>query len=85
MATRRDAENSEVIDYTITVRLSAEEKEWLRRKAHWEGATLAGLLRSHVRALIAEEGYLRPPDDEPQDFGEEKEMIEFVESVAREQ
>lgn len=73
------------MDYPITVRLSAEEKEWLRRKAHWDGVTMASLLRTHVRALIAEEGYLRPPDDEPQDFGEEKEMIEFIESVAKDQ
>ena len=81
---RGDAESQSIMDSSITVRLSSEEKEWLRRKAHWEGASMAGLLRAHVRALIAEEGYLRPPDDEPQDFGDEKEMIEFVESVARE-
>jgi hypothetical protein len=39
---------------------------------------MAALLRDHVRSLIAEEGYLRPPDHEPQDFGYEKEMMQFV-------
>lgn len=67
----------------VSVRLSGEEWEWLRRKAHWESTTMAGLLRSHLHFLIREEGYLRPPDDEPQDFGFEKEMIEFVNAVAR--
>lgn len=71
-------------DFAITVRLTQEEKEWLRRKAHWEGTTMAVLLRSHVRFLVSEDGYLRPPDDEPQDFGYEKEMMEFVSSVERE-
>jgi hypothetical protein len=65
----------------LTVRLSVEEHEWLRRKAHWEGIPAAALLREHVRAMIAEEGYLRPPDDEPQDFGYEKEMMQFVVSL----
>ena len=68
-------------DFPITVRLTQEEKEWLRRKAHWEGTTMAELLRDHIRYLAAEEGYLRPPDDEPQDFGYEKEMMEFVNSI----
>jgi hypothetical protein len=68
----------------ITVRLSEEEYAWLRRKAHWDGTTAAALLRSHLRSLIAEEGYLRPPDDEPQDFGYEKEMMQFVVRVQRE-
>ncbi len=45
---------------------------------------MAALLRDHVRTLIAEEGYLRPPDDEPQDFGYEKEMMQFVLSVQNE-
>ena len=66
----------------VTIRLSEEEREWLRRKAYWEGVPMAELLRQHIHALIREEGYLRPPDDEPQDFGYEKEMIEFVNSVA---
>ena len=71
-------------DFPITIRLSQEEKEWLRRKAYWEGTSMAELLRGHVRYLAAEEGYLRPPDDEPQDFGYEKEMMEFVNSIERE-
>ena len=71
-------------DFPITVRLTQEEKEWLRRKAHWEGTTMAELLRDHIRYLAAEEGYLRPPDDEPQDFGYEKEMMEFVNSIHEE-
>lgn len=69
---------------SVTVRLSPEEREWLRRKAHWDGDTMAGLLRGHLLYLVREEGYLRPPDDEPQDFGYEKEMIEFVNAVAHE-
>ena len=67
---------------SITVRLTGEEIEWLRRKAYWDGSSMAQLLRSHVHFLIKEEGYLRPPDDEPQDFGLEKEMIEFVNGLA---
>jgi hypothetical protein len=70
--------------HAITVKLSEEEYEWLRRKAHWENRTMASLLRSHIHFLIAEEGYLRPPDDEPQDFGYEKEMMQFVVSVQKE-
>jgi len=65
----------------VTVRLSEEEREWLRRKAHWEGVSSAELLRRLVRELAAAEGYLRPPDDEPQDFGYEKEMMQFVVGV----
>lgn len=67
--------------HLVSVRLSEEEYEWFRRKAHWESKPMARLLREHIRALIAEEGYLRPPDDEPQDFGYEKEMMQFVLSV----
>jgi hypothetical protein len=66
---------------SVSIRLSDEEREWLHRKAHWDGVTVAELLRGHVHALIREEGYLRPPDDEPQDFGYEKEMIEFVTAI----
>ena len=64
--------------HIASVRLTADEHEWLRRKAHWEGCSVARLLRDHLRDLIAEEGYLRPPDDEPQDFGYEKELMQFV-------
>lgn len=67
--------------HALSIRLSEEEYEWLRRKAYWDDASVAGLLRNRVQELIAEEGYLRPPDDEPQDFGFEKEMIQFVVSV----
>jgi hypothetical protein len=45
---------------------------------------MAELLRERIRFAIAEEGYLRPPDDEPQDFGYEKEMMQFVVSVQKE-
>ena len=69
---------------SVSLKLSTEEYEWLRRKAHWESTTMSDLLRSHLHYLIREEGYLRPPDDEPQDFGYEKEMIEFVNSIANE-
>ncbi len=67
---------------SVTVKLSNEEREWLRRKAYWEGSTMAEILRQRLHFLIREEGYLRPADDEPQDFGYEKEMIEFVNSVS---
>ena len=69
---------------SVCVKLSDEEREWLRRRAYWEGTTMAEILRQHILYLIKEEGYLRPPDDEPQDFGYEKEMIEFVNSVSEE-
>lgn len=69
---------------TVSVRLTTDEYEWFRRKAHWEGKPMASLLREHIHFLVAEEGYLRPPDDEPQDFGYEKEMMQFVLSVQRE-
>ena len=70
--------------HAVTVKLSDEEYEWLHRKAHWEGCSMASLLRNHIHSLIADEGYLRPPDDEPQDFGYEKEMMQFVVSVQNE-
>ena len=65
----------------VTVKLSEDEQEWLRRKAHWENCSMASLFRNHLHDLIREEGYLRPPDDEPQDFGYEKEQMQFVLSV----
>jgi hypothetical protein len=63
---------------SVTIKLDEEEYEWLRRKAHWESLPIASLLRKHIHYQISEEGYLRPPDDEPQDFGYEKEMMQFV-------
>ena len=45
---------------------------------------MRGCSASHIHNLIAEEGYLRPPDDEPQDFGYEKEMMQFVVRVQNE-
>ena len=68
----------------VSLKLSEEEYEWLRRKAHWEGRSMTALLRDHLHSLISEEGYLRPPDDDPQDFGYEKEMMQFVLSVQNE-
>lgn len=65
-------------NHTVSVKLSADEWEWLHRKAYWEGTTMAALLREHIHFLIREEGYLRPPDEEAQDFGYEKEMMQFV-------
>jgi hypothetical protein len=62
----------------ITITLTDEEHEWLRRKAHWDGRSIRDLMRDHIRSLIAETGYLRPPDDDFQDFGYEKEMMQFV-------
>lgn len=69
---------------SVSVRLSTDEYEWLRRKAHWEARPMAEILRRQLRMLIAEDGYLRPADDEPQDFGYEKEMMQFVLGVQRE-
>lgn len=63
---------------SVTVKLTSDEIEWLRRKAHWEGTSMSELLRRHIHALISEEGYLRPPDDDPQDFGYEKQLMQFV-------
>ena len=63
---------------SVTLKLSTEEYEWLRRRAHWEQKPMATLLREHLHQLVAEDGYLRPPDDDPQDFGYEKEMMQFV-------
>jgi hypothetical protein len=64
--------------HAISIKLSEDEYEWIRRKAHWDGITVAGLLRAKIHHLIQDEGYLRPPDDEPQDFGYEKELMQFV-------
>jgi hypothetical protein len=64
--------------HAVTVKLTGDEYEWLRRKAYWEGKTMAALLRDRLYFLVEEEGYLRPPEDEPQDFGYEKEMMQFV-------
>ena len=72
-------------NHSVTVRLTSDEREWLRRKAHWENTTSAELFRRHLHALVREDGYLRPPDDEPQDFGYEKEMMQFVESVSHDE
>ena len=68
----------------VKFRLSAEEHEWLRRKSHWDNCSISQLLREYVRVHMAEDGYLRPPDDEPQDFGYEKEMMQYVVSVQKE-
>ncbi len=67
--------------HAISVRLTADEYEWLRRRAHWEETAMSDVFRNHLHHLIRDEGYLRPPDDDPQDFGYEKEMIQFVLSV----
>ena len=64
--------------HAVTVRLTEEEFEWIRRKGHWDNSAISQILRQHIHNLVRDEGYLRPPDDEPQDFGFEKEMIQFV-------
>ncbi|MEP6756760.1 MAG: hypothetical protein ABJA67_14745 [Chthonomonadales bacterium] len=68
----------------MTIRLSAEEREWVRRRAYWDQISVADLFRAHLCGLIRQDGYLRPPDDEPQDFGYEKEIMQFVQSVQSE-
>ena len=68
----------------VSIKLSVEEHEWLRRKAHWDGVSMASLMRSQLHSIISDEGYLRPPDDEPQDFGFEKEMMQFVVGIQEE-
>ena len=45
--------------------------------------TMAGALRAALLQAVAEQGYIRPPDDEYQDFGYEKEMLEFTHQAAR--
>ena len=42
---------------------------------------MAKELRSSLHQMVVETGYLRPPDDEPQDFGEEKELMQWVVSI----
>jgi hypothetical protein len=83
-ATAHKLEYGMVRNSSVSIKLSNEEREWLRRKAYWEGTNMAEILRGHLHYLIREEGYLRPPDDEPQDFGYEKEMIEFVNGISGE-
>ena len=83
---RRKLGNEELdvaLTEAVKFRLTAEEHEWLRRKAYWEQTSISQLLRSYVLSRVAEDGYLRPPDDEPQDFGYEKEMMQFVVSVQK--
>ncbi len=62
----------------VCVTLSEEEHEWLHRHAYWQGSSMAGSLRRLLLRRIAEEGYLRPPDNEPQDFGYEKELLQHI-------
>lgn len=66
---------------SISVRLNPEEHEWLRRRAHWEGVSMAQVIRERLHHLVVEEGYLRPPDDEPQDFGDEKQLMQWVVTI----
>ncbi len=35
-------------------------------------------MRRRVHGMAAETGYLRPPDDEPQDFGDEKQLMQWI-------
>lgn len=67
----------------LTVTLNDLEAEWLRRWAYWNGTTMAGALRAALLQAVAEQGYIRPPDDEYQDFGYEKEMLEFTHQAGR--
>ncbi len=66
---------------SITIRLTDEEHEWLRRCAHWNSTSVSQLIRNQLHLLIAETGYLRPPDDEAQDFGYEKEQMQLVVTI----
>lgn|GEM_PF-2513914 len=77
-------ETGNVNNRTVSIRVSDEDHEWLRRYAHWEGVSIAELLRARVHSLVAEVGYLRPPDDEPQDFGDEKALMQWVVSIQEE-
>jgi hypothetical protein len=38
---------------------------------------MSAVMRLRLLAMIASDGYLRPPDDEPQDFGYEKEQMQL--------
>lgn len=42
---------------------------------------MAQTLRGKLHQLVVETGYLRPPDDEPQDFGDEKELMQWIVSI----
>jgi hypothetical protein len=69
---------------TVTIRLSDDSYEWLRRYAHWEQTTMADVLRTRLEMLASETGYLRPPDDEPQDFGDEKGQMQWLVTIQEE-
>ena len=45
---------------------------------------MAEVLRSQLLSLAAETGYLRPPDDEPQDFGDEKSLMQWIVAIQEE-
>ncbi len=62
----------------ITVHVTEDEAEWLRRRAHWDGTSISAVMRKRLHVMIASDGYLRPPDDEPQDFGYEKEQMQLA-------
>jgi len=42
---------------------------------------MAQVVRTMLHQTVAETGYIRPPDDEPQDFGEEKELMQWLVSI----
>lgn len=64
--------------------MDAAEYEWLRRCAYWEGCSMSQTVRKALYAMVREQGYLRPPDDEPQDFGEEKQLMQWVVTIQEE-
>ena len=67
--------------WNVTLRLSEWEHEWLRRYAHWEGISMAEALRTRLHAMAAETGYLRPPDDDAQEFGDEKALMQWIVTI----
>ena len=72
-------------NFAVSVNLTIEEREWIRRKAYWEQVSMSDIFRNHLHELVRQDGYLRPPDEEAQDFGYEKEMMQFVQTILHEE
>ena len=72
-------------NFAVSVNLTLEEREWVRRKAYWEQVSMSDIFRNHLHELVRQDGYLRPPDEEAQDFGYEKEMMQFVQTILHEE
>ena len=72
-------------NFAVSVNLTSEERDWVRRKAYWEQISMSDIFRNYLHELVRQDGYLRPPDEESQDFGYEKEMMQFVQTILHEE